>query len=155
MKYAIIVANFNKEITDGLLRGALKAFKEARVPASRIKIVRVPGSWEIPLAVHKLGRTKRYAAIVTLGAVIKGATTHDFWINHAVFPALQEAMEEYTIPITLGIITCNTWKQAVARSRNNKENRGYCAAKAAVQMWKPTSATKRRSPSLSGGRLKI
>lgn len=134
MRFAIIVAQFNKEITDGLLRGALKALKEARVPASYIKIVRVPGTWEIPFAVHKLGRTKKYSGIVTLGAVIKGATTHDFWINHAVFPALQEAMEEYIIPVTLGIITCNTWKQAVARSRNNKNNRGYWAARAAIDM---------------------
>lgn len=134
MRYAIVVAKFNKEITDGLLRGALKALKEARVKESQIKIVRVPGAWEIPIACHMLGRTKKYAAIVTLGAVVKGATTHDFWINHAVFPALQEVAEEYMIPVTLGIITCNTWKQAVARSRNNKNNRGYWAAKAAVEM---------------------
>ena len=58
-KYAIIVAQFNKEITGGLLAGALRAFKEARVPASRIKVVRVPGSWEIPIAAHLIGRTKR------------------------------------------------------------------------------------------------
>lgn len=134
MKYAIVVASFNKEITDGLLKGALKAFKDAKVRQSRIKVVRVPGSWEIPFVVHKLGHTKKYAAIITLGAVIKGETTHDFWINHAVFPALQEAMEEYHIPVTLGIVTCNTWKQAQARSRDNKENRGYAAAKAALEM---------------------
>lgn len=134
MRYGIVVANFNKEITDGLLRGALKAFQEARVPSSRIKVVRVPGSWEIPLACHFLARTKKYAAIITLGAVVKGETTHDYWINHAIFPALQEVAEEYMIPVTLGIITCNTWKQAVARSRNNKENRGYVAAKAALEM---------------------
>lgn len=134
MKYVLVVAEFNKEITDGLLRGALKAFKEARVPAARLKIVRVPGSWEIPIAAHLAARTKKYAAIVTLGAVVKGGTTHDYWINHAIFPALQEIAEEYLIPVTLGIITCNTWKQAVARSRNNKDNRGYAAAKAAIEM---------------------
>lgn len=134
--YAIIVAQFNLEITEGLLRGALKAFQEARISAARLKIVRVPGSWEIPLAAHLLARAKKYAGIVTLGAVIKGGTTHDYWINHAVFPALQEVSEEHLIPVTLGIITCNTWKQAVARSRNNSENRGYVAARAALQMTK-------------------
>ncbi|OGL65632.1 6,7-dimethyl-8-ribityllumazine synthase [Candidatus Uhrbacteria bacterium RIFCSPLOWO2_01_FULL_47_24] len=134
MKYAIIVAEFNKEITDGLLKGTLKAFKEAHVKQSQLKIVHVPGTWEIPFAAHMLGRTKKYAAIVTLGAVIKGETTHDFWINHAVFPALQEIVEEYMIPVTLGIITCNSEEQAIARSRNNKENRGYVAAKAAIAM---------------------
>ena len=66
--------------------------------------------------------------------MIKGETTHDFWINHAVFPALQEIVEEYMIPVTLGIITCNSEEQAIARSRNNKENRGYVAAKAAIAM---------------------
>ena len=144
MNYLIVVAEFNKEITDGLLVGALAAFKEARVKKSQIKIVRVPGAWEIPIAcrillaaVSKRRRSSLrdgYAAIVTLGAVIKGATTHDFWINHAVFPALQKMAEEYLIPVTLGIITCNTWKQALARSRNNKENRGYVAAWAALRM---------------------
>lgn len=136
MKYAVIVAQFNKEITDGLLRGALQAFKEARVKKSQLKIVQVPGSWEIPIAAHLLGRSKKYAAIVTLGAIIKGGTTHDHWLAHAIFPALQEVAEEYMIPVTLGIITCNTWKQAVARSRNNKENRGFWAAKAAIEMAK-------------------
>lgn len=136
MRYAIVVAQFNKEITDGLLRGALKAFSDLKIKKSQLKVVPVPGSWEIPFAVNQLARTKKYAAIVTLGAVIKGATTHDFWINHAVFPALQEASEEYQLPVTLGIITCNNWKQAVARSRTNKENRGYAAVKAAVEMAK-------------------
>ncbi|MBI4135503.1 6,7-dimethyl-8-ribityllumazine synthase [Candidatus Uhrbacteria bacterium] len=136
MKYAIVVAQFNKEITDGLLRGALKAFAELKIKKAQLKIVPVPGSWEIPFAVNLLARQKKYAALVTLGAVIKGETTHDFWINHAVFPALQEAVEEYGIPVTLGIVTCNTWKQAEARSRQNKENRGYAAAKAAVEMVK-------------------
>ena len=135
-KYLIVVAEFNKEITDGLLKGARKAFKENSVKSSQIKVVRVPGSWEIPFAAHKVARTKKYCAIVTLGAVIKGETTHDYWINHAVFPALQEIVEEYMIPVTLGIITCNTWKQAADRSRSNKENRGYVAAKAAVEMVK-------------------
>lgn len=134
MKYAIVVARFNTEITVGLLSGALKAFREEKIAKKNITIVHVPGCWEIPIAVHTLGRTKKYSAIVTLGAVIKGATSHDYWINHAVFPALQEAAEEYMIPITLGIVTCAKWSQAVARSRNNRENRGYAAAKAAVEM---------------------
>lgn len=134
MKIAIIRSRFNEEITSGLLKGAIKALREETVLQKNVKIVEVPGAWEIPFAVNKLGQTKKYAAIICLGAVIKGETTHDYWINHAVFPALQEAVEEYLIPITLGIITCQTWKQAKARSGNNKNNRGYAATKAAVEM---------------------
>lgn len=136
MIYAIVVAQFNKEITEGLLKGALRAFKQAGVKQSQIKIVSVPGAWEIPLVAHALAQTKKYGAIVTLGAVIKGATTHDYWINQAIFPALQRVARAYLVPVTLGIITCNTWKQAVARSSNNKENRGRCAASAALEMTK-------------------
>lgn len=134
MRIAIVRSRFNEKITDGLLKGALKALKEEKVPTKNIKVVEVPGAWEIPLVVNKLGETKKYSAIICLGAVIKGETSHDYWINQSVFPALQEAIEEYLIPVTLGIITCNNWKQAVARSGNNKENRGYAAAKAAVEM---------------------
>lgn len=135
-KIAIVRSRFNEEITSGLLRGALKASKEDKVAVKNIKIIEVPGAWEIPMAADALARTKKYAAIVCLGAVIKGETSHDYWINHAVFPALQEVSEEYHLPVTLGIITCQTWKQAVARSGNNKDNRGYAAAKAALEMIK-------------------
>ncbi|MDP3244564.1 MAG: 6,7-dimethyl-8-ribityllumazine synthase [bacterium] len=135
-KIVIVRSRFNQEITSGLLKGALKALKQEKVPEKNIKIVEVPGAWEIPLAVHKLGQTKKYTAIIALGAVIKGETTHDYWINHAIFPALQFIARQYCLPVTLGIITCQTWKQALARSGNNKDNRGYAAAQAAVEMIK-------------------
>ena len=136
-KYLIVAARFNKKITDGLLQGALKAFHEAGVPKARIKIVRVPGSWEIPFGVRWFA-SEPPAAVVTLGAVIKHETTHDYWINHAIFPELQRLTEELMAPIALGIITCDSEKQAMARSRDNKDNRGYVAAKAAVEMAKLT-----------------
>lgn len=129
--YAIIIAQFNKEITDGLLQGAMKAFTRKTV-----KVFEVPGAWEVPFMANKLAQSGKYKAIVTLGAVIKGATSHDYWINHSIFPALQEIALKYMVPITLGIITCNNWKQAQLRSSNNKDNRGYCAALAAIQMTK-------------------
>lgn len=133
--YFIIVAKFNKKITDGLLNGALRALKDAHIPPLRIRIVRVPGSWEIPIA-SRWFASDRPEAIITLGAVIKGDTTHDYWINHAIFPELQRIAEEMMIPVTLGIITCQTEAQAVERSRANKDNRGYVAAKTAVEMAK-------------------
>ncbi len=134
MKFAIVRAKFNEEITAGLLRGALRALRDEGVAKRDVTVVEVPGSWEIPLAVLRLARTKKYAAIVTIGAVIKGETSHDYWINHAIFPELQRTARRFMLPVTLGIITCNTWKQALARSRPNKDNRGYAAAKAALEM---------------------
>lgn len=131
--YAIIQAKFNSEITDGLLKGAMRALRENKISQKNIKIVQVPGTWEIPVIAQKLARTKKYSAIICLGAVIKGQTTHDYWINHAVFPALQEIAKEYSLPVTLGIITCQQWRQAQTRSRSNKENRGYVAALAAIK----------------------
>lgn len=135
-KYLIVVAKFNKKVTDGLLQGARKALREAKVKESEIKIVRVPGTWEIPFAANWFAGADRPCAIIVLGAVIKHETSHDYWINHAVFPCLQELAEEQMVPVTLGIITCDNDKQAIARSRNDKENRGYVAAKAAVEMVK-------------------
>ena len=127
--YAIVVAQFNKEITDGLLQGARKALK-----GEAVEVFEVPGAWEIPFMTNNLARSGEYKAIITLGAVIKGKTSHDYWINHAIFPALQEIALRELVPVTLGIITCNNWKQAKLRSSNNKDNRGYCAALAAKQM---------------------
>ncbi len=134
MKYAIIRARFNEDVTEGLLRGALRAFTEGGVSTKDVTTVEVPGSWEIPYAALQLANTKKYRAIVTLGAVIKGGTSHDYWINHAVFPELQRIARKFLIPVTLGIVTTNNEKQAVARSGNDQENRGYAAARAAIEM---------------------
>ncbi len=135
-KYLIVVAKFNKKVTDGLVAGARRALADAKVKESEIKIVSVPGTWEIPFAANWFAGADRPCAIIALGAVIKHETSHDYWINHAVFPALQEVAEEHMVPVTLGIITCNNEKQAIARSRTDKENRGYVAGKAAVEMVK-------------------
>lgn len=133
-KFIIIASQFNEEITNGLLKGALKAFHELGIKQQAITVVHVPGAWEIPFIAHKAGKTKKYSVIIALGAVIKGDTSHDTWINMAVFPALQEIVEEYGVPVALGIITCNTWAQAKKRSANNNDNRGYVAAMSAFQM---------------------
>ena len=133
-KYLIVVAKFNKKVTDGLLAGARRALAQAKVKENEITVVRVPGTWEIPFAANWFAGADRPCAVIALGAVIKHETSHDYWINHAVFPALQEVAEEHMVPVTLGIITCDSEKQAIARSRADKENRGYAAAKAAVEM---------------------
>ena len=134
MKFAIVRAKFNEEITAALLAGAHRAFQEAGIPSSDLTVVEVPGSWEIPFAARALATTKKYAAIVTAGAVMKGETSHDSWINHGIFPEMQRIAAETGVPVTLGIITCDTDEQAVRRSGNNNDNRGYAAARAALEM---------------------
>lgn len=139
MKFAIVRSCFNEDITAALLNGAKRAFDEAGVTEGDITVVEVPGSWEIPFAALQLAQTKKYAAIVTVGAIMKGETSHNDWIAHGVFPELQRIATDTGVPVTLGIVTCDTEEQAVARSGNNPENRGYAAAKAALEMASLTS----------------
>ncbi len=134
MQFAIVRSRFNEDITAALLDGAKRALEEAGVAKSDITVLEVPGSWEIPFAVFQLTETKKYAAIVTVGALIKGETSHNDWIAHGVFPELQRIATETGVPVTLGIVTCDTEEQAVQRSGKNPDNRGFAAAKAALEI---------------------
>lgn len=134
MQFAIVRARFNEDITENLLVGAKRAFQEAGVAETDITVVEVPGSWEIPFAALQLAQSKKYAAIVTVGAIMKGETSHNDWIAYGIFPELQRIASKTGVPVTLGIVTCDTEEQAIERSGNNPDNRGYAAAKAAIEM---------------------
>ncbi len=118
-----------------LLAGAQRALAEAGIPANGIEVVRVPGSFEIPPACGWIIRSRQPAAIVALGAIQKGETIHDEVIAHAVAGALQDLMFDDNTPIGFGVMTFATDEQGLARS-GDKENRGYEAAKAALEMLK-------------------
>lgn len=134
LRVCLIVSRFNSDITDSLLEGALTTLKEWRVKSANIRVVRVPGAFEIPLACAKLLATrKKPDAIVALGCIIKGETKHDEYISHAVAGALQDLMLAHKKPIGFGIITPNTLEQAKARSRG-ETNHGASAARAALEM---------------------
>ena len=135
LKIAVVVSKFNDDITGNLLRGALGVLSLNNVRKNNIKVVWVPGSFEVPLACQKLARTKKYYGIVALGCVIKGETDHYYYIAGEAARGIMDAMLKYSLPIGFGIITTNNLKQAKARS-GPKSNKGAEAAEAVLWMLK-------------------
>ncbi|MDP1845683.1 MAG: 6,7-dimethyl-8-ribityllumazine synthase [Candidatus Moranbacteria bacterium] len=135
LKIGVIVSQFNNNITEPMLDGALKTLEENKVKADNIKTVWVPGSFEIPLACQKLAQAKKYDALVTIGCVIKGKTDHYYYICNEVSRGIMDVMLKFDIPIGFGVLTTQNLKQAEARSRG-KENKGREAAEAALAMMK-------------------
>lgn len=133
-RVAIVVSEFNKNISDGLLAGALKALSRNETSKKKIDIFRCPGSFEIPLTAKKICKLGKYDALICLGAVIKGETAHFEYISKAVTDGIAKLNLEYEIPITFGVLTCYTEEQAIARSSDNADNKGSEAAEAALQM---------------------
>jgi 6,7-dimethyl-8-ribityllumazine synthase len=145
-RFAIVVARFNTSITSRLLDGAVQTLKAHGVADERIDVAWVPGAFEIPTVAEHFACGGRYAAVICLGAVIRGETTHDQHINRAVSIALAEMGVRHRIPIVFGVLTCNTLEQAVARaggeaSTKGKDspaaklgNKGMDAAEAALEM---------------------
>lgn len=133
LKIGIVVSRFNEMITEGLLEGALSTLKEAGVADEDITVVRVPGSFEIPLAAQRLAESKEFQAIVCLGAVIRGETPHFDYICLQASNGVLEVALKYDLPVTFGIITADTVEQALARADEDR-NKGSEAAIGAVEM---------------------
>jgi 6,7-dimethyl-8-ribityllumazine synthase len=133
-RFAIVVSEFNKDISKGLLSGAIKALTKNKIPKKRIKVFECPGAFEIPLTAKKICETEKNDAVICLGAVIKGETAHFEYISSAVSEGIARLNLEYDIPVTFGVLTCYTEEQAVARSSDNDENKGTEAALAALRM---------------------
>jgi 6,7-dimethyl-8-ribityllumazine synthase len=129
-RVAIVQARFNPRIGDGLLRGALRALREARVADDRITIVTVPGALEAPLALQRLAQTGRYHALVALGAVIRGDTYHFDIVANESAAGVASVQLEYGVPIGNGILTCDTDAQAEARM----DTKGYEAVMASLEL---------------------
>jgi 6,7-dimethyl-8-ribityllumazine synthase len=141
----IVVARFNKTITQRLLDGAVAKLRQHNVPEDDIRIVWVPGSYELPLMAEHFAKDPDCMAIICLGAVIKGETSHDQHINRFVSMTLGELAHRYSTPIIFGVITCDTIEQANVRSgilESGKDkainpapgNKGAEAAEAALEM---------------------
>jgi 6,7-dimethyl-8-ribityllumazine synthase len=133
-RFAIVVSRYNEHITSKLLAGAVAALGRAGIADEAVDVAWVPGAWEIPLAAQRLVRSGRYAAVLCLGAVIKGETTHDEHINRQVSLSLGALALETGIPIPFGVLTCNTLEQAIHRSGGNIGNKGEECAAAALEM---------------------
>jgi len=134
LRFAIIVSRFNNFITDRLLAGALDALTRAGCLAENIEIVRVPGSWEMPVAARALAENKRYDAIVALGAVIRGETPHFDYVAGEAARGLAQVAVETGVPVGFGVLTTNTIEQAVDRAGAKSGNKGFDAAMSAIEM---------------------
>ncbi len=134
LRFAIVVARFNRDITDGLLDGATKALVDHGASTKKIDVFWVPGSFEIPLAAQTAARTKRYHAIICLGAVIRGETPHFDYVCAAAQQGVLRVGLDEKMPVTFGVITTNNLKQAQSRSGDNDANSGRAATLAALEM---------------------
>jgi 6,7-dimethyl-8-ribityllumazine synthase len=133
-RFAVVVSRFNEEITEGLLRGALAFFAEQSIPTEAVKIFRVPGAFEIPLAAKRLAESGDYDAIVCLGCLIKGDTMHFEYIADAASHGIAQAATSTGVPMACGGLTTMTEEQAVERSGAGAGNKGREAAAAALEM---------------------
>ncbi len=130
----IVVSTYNSNITQRLLEGALDTLTKAGWSNERLQTLKVPGAWEIPLASKWLLEQDQTVAVVTLGAVIRGETSHDQHINRAVSGALMELMQATGKPVGFGLLTCNSLEQAIHRAGGNVGNKGCETAEAVLAM---------------------
>ena len=133
-RLALVVARYNESITTKLLAGALDTLREHEVSDDAIDVTWVPGAYEIPLVAQRLAGGTKYAAVICLGAVIRGETTHDQHINRAVSLELAAIGVRTGVPVLFGVLTCDTLEQAIHRSGGNVGNKGSECALAALEM---------------------
>ena len=133
-RFAIVVSRYNEHITSKLLSGAVETLCAAGIADDALDVAWVPGAWEIPLVAHRLALSKKYVAVLCLGAVIKGETSHDQHINRQVSASLGQIALESHVPVLFGVLTCNTLEQAIHRAGGNAGNKGQECAEAALEM---------------------
>ena len=131
---AVVVSRYNETVTEKLEAGAVETLVANQVADKDITVVRVPGAWELPVVAARLARSGKYHAVICLGSVIKGQTTHDIYINQQVSLSLGQLALECELPILFGLLTCNTLEQAIHRSGGNVGNKGVDTAEAALEM---------------------
>jgi 6,7-dimethyl-8-ribityllumazine synthase len=133
-RVAIVVSRYNESITRRLLDAAVARFVAAGLTSASIDVAWVPGSFEIPLAADRLAASGQYAAVLCLGAIIKGETSHDQHIASAVGHGIEQSARTHGIPVVFGVLTCDTLAQALARAGGSAGNKGEECAAAAIEM---------------------
>lgn len=134
LRVAVIAARFHAEITDRLLAGALAALDEHGAAASDVTTLRVPGAWELPQTAARAVASGRFDAIVTLGCVIRGETPHFDFVCQEATLGLGAVARAADVPVVFGVLTTDDLAQARARAGDGKDNKGYEAAMAAMEM---------------------
>jgi 6,7-dimethyl-8-ribityllumazine synthase len=134
LRVGIVVARFNRTVTEPLLSGALEALARHGVADDAITVVRVPGAFEVPFAARRLAAHGTYDVLVCLGAVVRGETPHFEYIAAEVTRGLGRVMAEYALPIAFGVLTTDSIEQALDRAGARHGNKGYEAAVTAIEM---------------------
>lgn len=134
LKIALVVSRFNDLITERLLQGALDTLRRSGAREDDLTVVRVPGSFEIPVAAQRLAETGKFDAIVCLGTLIRGETPHFDYLATQVTRGIGEVALKYSLPVSYGVITANTVEQAMNRAGIKHGNKGVEAALGAVEM---------------------
>ena len=134
LKVGIVVSRFNNFVTEKLLEGAIDGFLSHGGTEDDLTVVRVPGAFEIPLAIDRMAASGKYDALVCLGAVIRGDTPHFDYVCDAVTRGVGDAVQTYKIPIGFGVLTTDDVQQAMERSGIKDANKGYEALLTAVEL---------------------
>ena len=146
MRFGVVVSRFNSFITERLLAGALDTLRAAGAADSDVEIVRVPGSFEIPVAAKHLARTGQVQAILCIGCVLRGETSHYDYVCSETSRGLQLAQMDTGVPIIFCVLTCDTREQALARAGEKSGNKGYETAIGAIEMARLTRKYSRSGP---------
>jgi len=133
-KFAIVASRYNDFITEKLVGGALDALNRSGAKDKDIEVFKVPGAFEIPLVAKRVARTKRFDAVICLGAVIRGATPHFDFVAAEASKGIAAVMMETGLPVIFGVITVDTIEQAIERAGTKLDNKGFSSAMAAVEM---------------------
>ncbi len=134
LRFALVVARFNSFVTDRLLSGAQDAIARSGGGMDLVDLVRIPGSWEFPVTVRALAKSGKYDAIVCLGAVIRGDTPHFDYVAGQAASGIASVANETGLPIAFGVLTTNTFEQAIDRAGGKAGNKGFDAAMTAIEM---------------------
>jgi 6,7-dimethyl-8-ribityllumazine synthase len=134
LRFAVVVSRFNNLITERLLRGAIDALEKSGATKADIEIVEVPGAFELPLAAKKLAEKGEYDALIAIGCVIRGETSHYDYVCSETARGLQLAQMDTGMPIIFCVLTCETQEQAMARAGGDHGNKGFDSGLAAIEM---------------------
>src|SRR5271155_970303 len=149
LRFGVVVSQFNSFITDRLLAGALDALERAGAKENQIEVVRVPGSFEIPIAAKKLAATGRCDSIICIGCVLRGETSHYDYVASETARGIQLAQLDTGVPMAFCVLTCDTLEQATDRAGLKGGNKGYDSGLAAIEM---AHLTRKLSKNSTAGR---
>jgi len=149
LRFGIVVSRFNSFITERLLAGALDALEHAGAGAKQIEVVRVPGSFEIPIAAKKMGQLGTYDAVIAIGCILRGETSHFEYIASEVARGVQLAQMDTGVPTIFCVLTCDTLEQAIDRAGLKSGNKGFEAGLTALEMGR---LSRKLSPDRASGR---